>query len=182
MMYRRNFRLAVLAAFVFLALSWTAGAQESHRRGRKYKAPPPTSRVMITILRKDDGKPVQNASVIFHQVGDKGTMELHTDEDGKTMLDILPTGSEVLLQVIAHGYQTYGQDFKLNKSSLSIVVKLKRPVGQYSIYEGHDISVTGKKPDTQKTPDSGKSGDAKSSGKDARTEAAKQDESKPQSQ
>ena len=65
----------------------------------------------MTILRNDDGKPIENAAVIFQVKGDKGNMELKTDEDGKSVIDVLPTGSDVLLQVIAKGYQTYGENY-----------------------------------------------------------------------
>ena len=67
-----TFVVAVLTLVAALSLS----AQDSHR-GRKYKAPPQTSRVDVTILRKSDGKPVENAAVVFQMVGDKGNME-HT--------------------------------------------------------------------------------------------------------
>ena len=138
MWHRRISHFAVFAAILVLASSLAAPAQESNHRGRKYKAPPPTSRINVTILRSDDSKPIENAAVIFHLVGDKGNMELKTDEDGKTVIDVLPTGSEVLLQVIARGYQTYGQDYKIDKPKLAIEVKLKRPGQQYSIYTMHE--------------------------------------------
>lgn len=135
---RRVHRLAVLAAIFGLTASLAVFAQNSSRRGRKYKAPPPTSRVEVTILRYDDGKPIENAAVIYHLEGDKGNMELKTNEDGKSVIDVLPTGSKVLLQVIAKGYKTYGQEYDLDKPELKIAVKLKRPGQQYSIYDNHD--------------------------------------------
>jgi len=133
MLFRRLFPLAlILGVFGGLAVS----AQSTHR-GRKYKSPPPTTRVEITILRADDDKPIENAAVVFTVVGDKGNMELKTDEDGKTVLDVLPVGSKVLLQVLAKGYQTYGQDYTLDKSEMALEVRLNRPGHQYSVYEKH---------------------------------------------
>ncbi len=134
---RKIITLAALAVALWLTVGLTAFAQNSHSRGRKYKAPPPTSRIEVTILRGDNGKPIENASVIFHIEGDKGNMELKTNEDGKSAIDVLPTGSTVLLQVIAKGYQTYGKDYKLDKPEMAIEVKLKLPGKQYSIYEDH---------------------------------------------
>ena len=79
-------------------------------------------------------KPIENAAVIFHLVGEKGNMELKTNEDGKAVIDVLPLGGNVRLQIIAKGFQTYGEDFKIDKAELAIGVKMKRPGEQYSIY------------------------------------------------
>lgn len=136
---RSSFRFA--AAVFSLALFALPGhAQDSNKRGRKYKAPPPTSRIEVTILKDVNGKPIENASVIFHPMEgekDKGNMELKTNEDGKTVIDVLPLGDTVRLQIIAKGYQTYGQDYKVDKPEMAIEVRMKRPGEQYSIYKSH---------------------------------------------
>jgi hypothetical protein len=135
-----GFRLiSRLSVFVAMAALACAGlqAQNTLHRGRKYKAPPPVSRVDVTILRGDDGSPIENASVIFQLVDDKGNMELKTDQDGKTFIDVLPTGSKFILQVIAKGYQTFGKSYDLDKKELAIEVKMNRPGKQYSIYDKH---------------------------------------------
>jgi len=146
-----------LAAFGLVAASLTASGQDENKRGRKYKAPPPTARVEVTILRDFNGKPIENAAVVFHPMEngkDEGNMELKTNEDGKAIIDVLPLGDTVRLQVIAKGYQTYGEDYKIDKPSLAIEVKMKRPGAQYSIYEAHDNSAP-KPADTAKPkPDS----------------------------
>jgi hypothetical protein len=182
MSYRRFESFAVPIALLSLAVSLSLFAQDSNHRGRKFKVPPPTSRVDITILRNEDGKPIENAAVVFQLDGDKGNMELKTNEDGKTMIDVLPTGSKVLVQVIARGYQTYGADYKIDKPQLAIEVKLKRPGQQYSIYPARDSSA-----DKGKTPDAGTGNDsapaADSSKKDSTNETpaepATQSDSKP---
>src|SRR3984885_9750847 len=124
-----------------LVLGFAAGlslfAQDPTHRGRKYKAPPPTSRIEVTILRNEDGKPIENAAVIFQMEGDKGNMELKTNEDGKASIDVLPTGSKVLLQVFAKGYKTFGGDYTIDKPEMTFEVKLKRPGQQYCIYDNH---------------------------------------------
>jgi hypothetical protein len=167
MQSRRNSLIALLMLVTLLAVG-SAGlfAQDTSHRGRKYKAPPPTSTVNVTILRADDGKPIENAAVIFQLLGDKGNMELKTNEDGKTTIDVLPTGSKVLLQVIAKGFQTYGKQYDVDKENLAIEVKMKRPSKQYSIYENHD------------TASAGNGGGASSSGQ---KDAAKPDQSSAQS-
>ncbi len=133
----------------FASLSLIAGslvsAQDNNsRRGRKYKAPPPAASIQVTVLKADNGKAIQDAHVIFHPVEgdkDKGSMELKTDADGKISLDIIPMGDTVRLQVIADGFQTYGDDYKVDHSRLSWEVCLKRPGPQYSIYTNHPTSL-----------------------------------------
>jgi hypothetical protein len=141
-----------VALFGLVAASLAAhGQDDSAKRGRKYKVPPPTSRIEVTILKDVNGKPIENAAVIFHPMvsgKDEGNMELKTNEDGKTIIDVLPTGDTVRLQVIARGFQTYGEDYKIEKSDMAIEVRMKRPGEQYSIYKMHDAApVGGKTPD-----------------------------------
>ena len=38
------------------------------------------------------------------------------------------------MQVIAHGFQTFGQDYDVNQPEQEFVIKLKRPQSQYTIY------------------------------------------------
>lgn len=173
MWYRRFLPFALAVAVFGIAACLIVSAQESHHRGRKYKPAPPTSKLVVTVLRKDDGTPIQNAAVIFGLVGDKGNMELKSNEDGKAMIDVLPTGSKVLVQVIAKGYQTYGGDLDLDKPSMALEIKLRRPGQQYSIYEMHPQATSEAKPD-----DSGKSADKPhDQSKNAASKEASKDES-----
>lgn len=139
---------SVLLALFGLALGiFTLSAQDTSKRGRKYKAPPPTARIEVTVLNHYTGKPIENASVVFHPMQgerDEGNMELKTNEDGRAIIDVLPIGDTVRLQIIAHGYQTYGQDYKIDKDQIAIEVRMKRPGEQYSIYKDH----SGDKKDT----------------------------------
>jgi hypothetical protein len=142
MLCRSLFRLSVIVAVLGLAVSsLSAGAQQDNsKRGRKYKSPPQTARIEVTILRDVNGKPIENASVIFHPMQgerDTGNMELKTNEDGKTIIDVLPIGETVRLQVIAHGFQTFGQDYKIGNAAMAIEIRMKRPGEQYSIYKPH---------------------------------------------
>ncbi len=180
MWYRRISRFTFLAVVVGLASSLAVLAQDTSHRGRKYKAPPATSRIEVTILRNVDGKPIENAAVVFQLVGDKGNMELKTNEDGKTVIDVLPTGSDFLLQVIAKGYQTYGEQYKVDKPRMVIEVKLMRPGQQYSIYKLHEQTAdAGTSPDSGKPADAGKDTATKDTSKDKPAESAKQDDAKP---
>ena len=72
------------------------------------------------MLRDVKGKPIENAAVVFHPMEgekDKGNMELKTNEDGKTIIDVMPIGDTVRVQVIAKGFQTFGGDYKIDKPS-----------------------------------------------------------------
>jgi len=129
---------APLMAVVF-GLVVAANAQEQGR-GRKYKPPPPTCKVTVTVLKSYNGKPLENASVVFHPLRDgkdAGGMELKTNEDGKVTLDMIPIGDTLRLQVLATGFQTYGHDYDLPDATREIEVKMNRPQKQYSIYENH---------------------------------------------
>jgi Carboxypeptidase regulatory-like domain len=102
----------------------------------------PTSSLRIVVVRDVDGKPVKNAQVVLHPVNrkgkqTKGEMDLKTDADGRATVDAIPYGS-LQVQVLAKGFQTFGEDYEVKQSELEITVKLKRPGGQYSIYENHD--------------------------------------------
>jgi hypothetical protein len=96
MLRRSLFPIAVIVAGLGLAASSLAahGQDDTTKRGRKFKAPPPTARIEVTILRDVNGKPIENAAVVFHpMVGNKddGNMELKTNEDGKTLSTCCPS-------------------------------------------------------------------------------------------
>ena len=144
--------LAILAV-VSGALVPTGRADQ--RQGRKYTPPPNTSVIKVTVLRDTNGKPIPDAAVIFHPVEgdrDKGALELKSDPDGKVTIDVIPIGDTVRLQVIAPGWKTYGEDYKIDTDSKEIVVRMKRPTEQYSLYgEGHGTSTSNTAPKGQST-------------------------------
>jgi len=131
---RRSVPLVAAACLLLPALH----SQEN--RGRKYKPPPPTCKISVTVVRSDNGKPVEDAAVVFHPLKggkDQGNMELKTNEDGKAVINVIPIGDTVRVQVIADGFQTYGADYDLPTDTKAIAIKLNRPERQYSIYESH---------------------------------------------
>ena len=96
------------------------------------------STVKVVVLKDDNGKPVRNAAVILHPVKQngkqaKGGIELKTDAEGKTESDGMPYG-RLRVQVIAPGFQTFGDDYTINQSEQTVTIRLKRPQGQYTIY------------------------------------------------
>ena len=129
-----------MAGIGLSACSLALHAQDSNQHGRKYKAPPASAHIEVIVLKDFNGKPVTNAHVIFHPTEgdrDKGSLELKTDEDGKAIIDVIPIGDTVTLQIIADGYQTYGQSYKIDKAEMTMEVRMKRPGGQYTIYKNN---------------------------------------------
>jgi hypothetical protein len=142
MKYLSSVGLLVLSLCVPVLVS----AQDAPKRGRKYTPPPATCKITVTVTKATNGKPVENAAVVFHPQKDgkdDGNMELKTNEEGKASLDVIPIGDAVRLQIIANGFQTYGADYQIDGPTKEIEVKLLRPGRQYSIYEKHDESQVG---------------------------------------
>jgi hypothetical protein len=101
--------------------------------------PPQASNLRFLVLKDYNGKPVRNASVILHQVNSGGRqghggLELKTDNEGKASYAGIPYG-KLRIQVIAPGFQTYGEDHNISQPEQEFVIKLKRPQEQYSIYK-----------------------------------------------
>jgi len=98
----------------------------------------PMSNMRFVVVRDITGKPVKNAAVVLHPVNKKGKqsmggLELKTDDDGKTWIDGIPYG-QLRVQVLAPGFQTFGEDYEIRQPQTEITVRLKKPVGQYSVY------------------------------------------------
>ena len=123
---------AIGVTLAMLALAAVAAAQRDTDEE-------PTAIVNFLVLKDDNGKPVRNAAVIMHPVNShgkqgRGGLELKTDGEGKSSFDGIPYG-KLRVQVLASGFQTYGEDFDVNQPKLNLTIKLKRPQGQYSIYD-----------------------------------------------
>ena len=108
------------------------------------------SSLKLAVVKDDNNKPVRNAAVILHPVGgdgkqSRGGIELKTDSEGRTGSDGIPYG-KMRVQVIAAGFQTFGQDYTISQPEQEVVIRLKRPQGQYSIYEDHPDSSPESKP------------------------------------
>lgn len=144
-------KTALLPIALLLCLPVLLSAQDN-KRGRKYTPPPPTCKITVTVTKATNGKPVENAGIIFHPLKngkDDGNMELKTNEDGKAVLDVIPVGDTVRLQIVASGYQTYGADYDIDSNTKEIEVKLLKPGHQYSIYEKHSGAQMGGQDETK---------------------------------
>jgi len=108
------------------------------------------------VIRDYSSKPIRNASVVMHPVEkngkqSRGGLQIKTDADGKASFDGVPFG-KLRVQVLATGFQTFGEDYAIDKPTMEITVRMKRPQGQYSIYEDHPEEKKDE-PDPQKQPD-----------------------------
>jgi hypothetical protein len=108
------------------------------------------------VIRDYSGKPIRNASVVMHPVEkngkqSRGGLQIKTDPDGKASFDGVPYG-KLRVQVLATGFQTFGEDYSIDKPAMAITVRMKRPQGQYSIYEDHPEDKKAD-PEPQKPPD-----------------------------
>ncbi len=122
----RLLRLCFAGLLLSLALAAFAGQKKQ------------TASVNLTVVRESNGKPVKNAEVVLHLVENgkqkQEGLELKTHDDGKAEATGLPYG-KVRIQVIAHGFRTYGEDFDLGQPVTEITIKLQKPAEQYSIYK-----------------------------------------------
>jgi len=119
-------RVAARGLAVLVMLSGMASAEQ-------------LSVLSFVILKDHNGKPIRNASVIMHPVKSNGKqaktgLELKTDADGKTSFDGVPFG-KLRVQVIAQGYQTYGDDYSVDKTEMEIVVKMKDEAARRAVFD-----------------------------------------------
>ena len=131
---KRTTSQTIRCLLLVLALAVVALAQRD-------KVEDPTAVLNFFVIKDDNGKPVRSAAVIMHPVSaggkqSRGGLELKTDADGKASFDGIPYG-KLWVQVLATGFQTFGEDYDVDRAKLSFTIKLKRPQGQYSIYQDH---------------------------------------------
>ncbi len=89
------------------------------------------------------GRPVERASVVLDFVEGRSIAklgkkilkhwEVRTNQDGIARLPPIPQG-KVRVQVIAKGYQTFGQTYELLEEERTIEIKLNPPQPQFSAH------------------------------------------------
>jgi hypothetical protein len=145
-------QLALLFCFALVSTLPAMAQDAPVKRGRKYKAPPSTSHIEVTVLKKFNGKPIANAAVIFNSSldgKDEGNLEVKTDPEGKATIDVIPTGSTVRVQVIATGFATFADEYIVSESSRQIEVSMIRPQEQVSAYQDNEGKAASRKPGVQ---------------------------------
>ena len=119
--------------FVPVLLLWAFGA---------FAAAPMTK--LGIVVKTESGRPIDHASVVVrfvkgHSVVKFGkavrlTYELRTNQDGEAKVPEIPQG-EIRIQVIAKGYQTFGQIFDVTEEERTVDIKLNLPQQQYSSHQ-----------------------------------------------
>jgi hypothetical protein len=106
-------------------------------------ADPPMTALRIEVKNLDE-RPVERASVVVKFVEGRAKMkfgkkiitsyQLRTNQEGVARIPPIPQG-KILVQVIAKGYQTFGQTFEVEEAEKTIEVKLNPPQPQYSAHQ-----------------------------------------------
>jgi hypothetical protein len=95
------------------------------------------------VVKSQGGHPVDRASVVVrfvqgHSVVKLGkairtTFELRTNQDGEAKIPTIPQG-KIRVQVIAKGFQTFGEIFDVTEDEKTLEVTLNPPQQQYTAH------------------------------------------------
>jgi hypothetical protein len=96
---------------------------------------------LTIVVKSQGGKPVDRASVVVrfvegHSIVKLGkavrtTYELRTNGEGETVVPSIPQG-KIRIQIIAKGYQTFGQVFDVSEEEKKIEITVNPPQQQYT--------------------------------------------------
>jgi len=100
------------------------------------------TRITVKVM-SHTGRPLDRADVVVKFVKGRSVIklgkkimtswEMRTDQEGVAKVPELPRGT-ILIQVIAKGYQTFGNTFDIDEPQKTVVVKLNPPQAQYSAH------------------------------------------------
>jgi hypothetical protein len=103
----------------------------------------PMTRLKVEVLTLS-GRPIDRASVIVDFVQGRSIIklgkkiithwEVRTNQEGIAKVPALPQGN-VRIQVIAKGYQTFGQVYAAEEDEKTITIKLNPPQPQHSEHQ-----------------------------------------------
>jgi len=121
-------RITLLPAIFFCALAAWAAV--------------PMTKIHVHVMSQG-GKPIERADVVVKFVKGRSAVklgkkiriswEMRTNQEGIAKIPEIPQGT-ILIQVIAKGYQTFGQTFEVQETEKTIPVKLNSPQEQYSAH------------------------------------------------
>src|SRR5580698_11524604 len=124
----RGIRNRVLSVLALLILALAAYADA------------PMTKLTITV-KTQTGRPVGQAAVIVrfvkgHSVFKLGKavrtqFELRSNQEGEATIPAIPQG-QIRIQIIANGYQTYGDMIDVTDAEKTIEIKLNPPQQQYT--------------------------------------------------
>ncbi len=122
-------RFLLIAAVIVIGISLLAAAEMT---------------TLTVEVKTPSGSPVDRASVIVKFVKGRAKMKLgkkilktwetRTNQEGMVKVPPIPQGT-IQVQVIAKGYQTFGQLFEVDEEQKTIEVKLNPPQDQYSSHQ-----------------------------------------------
>jgi hypothetical protein len=102
----------------------------------------PMTRIQIEV-KNHHGKPIDRAAVVVKFVEGrsikkfgkkiKTSWELRTNQEGLVKIPEIPQGN-ILIQVIAKGYQTFGDTMEITEEEKTVEIKLKPPQAQHSVH------------------------------------------------
>jgi hypothetical protein len=99
----------------------------------------PESRLRVSVVAADTGKPVANASVyirfpegktFFTRKDKEAEMNFKTNQDGSVKVPSVPRG-KILVQIVAPGWHTYGKWYEIEKDEEEINIRLDKPPRWY---------------------------------------------------
>jgi hypothetical protein len=101
------------------------------------------TKLNITV-KTQGGKPIDRASVVVRFIEGRSivklgkairtTFELRTNQDGEAKIPTIPQG-KIRIQVIAKGFQTFGQIFEIDQEEKDVEIKLNPPQQQYTSHQ-----------------------------------------------
>ena len=107
-------------------------------------ADPPMTKIRVEVRKATTDKPVDRASVVVRFVEGRSVVKLgkkimtsyqmRTNQDGVASMPAIPQG-KIQIQVIAKGFQTFGQIFDIGEEEKTVEVKLKDPQPQFSVHQ-----------------------------------------------
>ena len=95
------------------------------------------------VVTTRSGRPIDRADVIVRFGGRsiaklgkmvRTTWEMRSSQEGVAEIPDMPKG-QIRIQVIAKGYQTFGDTFEVKEDERTIEIKLNPPQKQYSTHE-----------------------------------------------
>ncbi len=99
------------------------------------------SRLIVQVMTDETKKPVASAHVVVRFISGKTlliknkrtTWEAQTNKRGEIIMEDIPKG-RIRVQVIARGYQTYGNEIDVSQPEETVTILLKPPAKQVSAY------------------------------------------------
>jgi hypothetical protein len=127
-----------LVLLVTAVLAWRPDLRAS-------STPPPMTKLSI-VVKTQGGHAIVGAGVKVHWSANKKhpavrfgkavntTFELKTNQEGMANIPPIPRG-DILIQVMAKGYQTFGQTFDIDDEEKTVEVTLNPPQQQYTAHQ-----------------------------------------------